>query len=418
MPTDAARRHLLSIEGPGPSGPGAGARPHRFIRRGEPAPHPPECRPCGARRWCGCSTRTAPAPGCRSRPQPSSCRPTTVNFSVGSSSVNKGESVRDTVQTIGAMGIDAIVVRHSCAGVPHRVAEWIDASVINAGDGRHEHPTQALLDLYTARTRLGGLDGARVAIVGDILHSRVARSDVLAFTAMGADVTLVAPRPLLPSSLEGWPVTVTHDFDSVLGDIDICYLLRMQLEREAGASVPSLREFRAEYGLDAARADRLREGALIMHPGPHEPRRGDRRGRRRPAQCRDHRTGRQRGGGPHGGPVPAARLGHGPGRGRKDDGGMSTRLAAVPPSRHRRHKGRDRGGLRRRPPRRRAGRGRTGDRGRSRRRGGRPRAGRFRLRGGSGARRSARPPAPARPGGRRDRRDRRPRRRLGRGSPP
>ena len=192
----------------------------------------------------------------------------TVNFSVGSSSVNKGESVRDTVQTIGAMGIDAIVVRHSCAGVPHRVAEWIDASVINAGDGRHEHPTQALLDLYTARTRLGSLDGARVAIVGDILHSRVARSDVLAFTAMGADVTLVAPRPLLPSSLEGWPVTVTHDFDSVLGDIDICYLLRMQLEREAGASVPSLREFRAEYGLDAARADRLGEGALIMHPGP------------------------------------------------------------------------------------------------------------------------------------------------------
>ena len=192
----------------------------------------------------------------------------TVNFSIGSSSVNKGESVRDTVQTIEAMGIDAIVVRHSCAGVPHRVAEWIDASVINAGDGRHEHPTQALLDLYTARTHLGSLDGARVAIVGDIHHSRVARSDVLAFTAMGAEVTLVAPRPLLPSSLEGWPVTVTHDFDSVLRDIDICYLLRMQLEREAGALVPSLREFRSEYGLDSARADRLRDGALIMHPGP------------------------------------------------------------------------------------------------------------------------------------------------------
>ena len=192
----------------------------------------------------------------------------TVNFSVGSSSVSKGESVRDTVQTIEAMGIDAIVVRHPCAGVPHRVADWIDASVINAGDGRHEHPTQALLDLYTARTRLGGLDGARVAIVGDILHSRVARSDVLAFAAMGAEVTLVAPRSLLPSSLEGWPVAVTHDFDSVLGDIDICYLLRVQLEREAGAFVPSLREFRAEYGLDAARADRLAKGAVIMHPGP------------------------------------------------------------------------------------------------------------------------------------------------------
>ena len=192
----------------------------------------------------------------------------TLNFTVGSSSVNKGESVRDTAQTIEAMGIDAIVVRHSCAGVPHRVADWIDASVINAGDGSHEHPTQALLDLYTARTRLGGLDGARVAIVGDIRHSRVARSNVFAFTAMGAQVTLVAPRPLLPPSLHEWPVTVTHDLDSVIGEIDICYLLRMQLERQSGAPVPSLREFRAEYGLDAARADRLADHALIMHPGP------------------------------------------------------------------------------------------------------------------------------------------------------
>ena len=192
----------------------------------------------------------------------------TLNFTVRSSSVNKGESVRDTVQTIDAMGIDAIVVRHSCAGVPHRVGDWIDASVINAGDGRHEHPTQALLDLYTARTHLGDLDGAHVAIVGDILHSRVARSDVLAFAAMGAQVTLVAPRPLLPSSLDGWPVTVTHDFDDILGEIDICYLLRMQLERQASALVPSLREFRAEYGLNSSRADRLAAGALIMHPGP------------------------------------------------------------------------------------------------------------------------------------------------------
>jgi len=192
----------------------------------------------------------------------------TVNFSVGSSSVNKGESLRDTVEAIEAMGIDAIVVRHSCAGVPHRVADWIDASVINAGDGCHEHPTQALLDLYTARNRLGDLSGASVAIVGDIAHSRVARSDVLAFTAMGAEVTLVAPRPLLPLSLEGWPVKVSHNLDEVLGEIDICYLLRMQLERAASLDVPSLREFRAEYGLDSARANRLRDGALIMHPGP------------------------------------------------------------------------------------------------------------------------------------------------------
>ena len=192
----------------------------------------------------------------------------TLNFSVGSSSVNKGESVRDTVQTIEAMGIDAIVVRHSCAGVPHRVADWIDASVINAGDGSHEHPTQALLDLYTARSRLGSLDGKRVAVVGDILHSRVARSGVLAFAAMGAEVTLVAPRSLLPPSLDGWPVAVTHDFESVLESIDICYLLRMQLERQSGAWVPSLRELRAEYGLSSARADRMSPGALIMHPGP------------------------------------------------------------------------------------------------------------------------------------------------------
>ena len=192
----------------------------------------------------------------------------TVNFSVSTSAVNKGESVRDTVQTIEAMGIDAVVVRHSCAGVPHSIAGWIDASVINAGDGSHEHPTQALLDLYTARSSLGSLDGARVAIVGDIVNSRVARSDVQAFAAMGAEVTLVAPRSLLPPVIDGWPVTVTHNFDSIIGDIDICYLLRMQLERRAGAAVPSLREFRAEYGLDASRADRLRDGALIMHPGP------------------------------------------------------------------------------------------------------------------------------------------------------
>ncbi len=192
----------------------------------------------------------------------------TVNFSVGSSSVNKGESLRDTVETIEAMGIDGIVVRHHCAGVPHQVVGWIDASVVNAGDGCHEHPTQALLDLYTARTRIGDLAGSRVAIVGDIRHSRVARSNVFGFAAMGASVTLVAPGPLLPSSLEGWPVKVSHDLDAVLAETDICYLLRMQQERQQRALVPSLREFRATYGLDARRADRLGGDALIMHPGP------------------------------------------------------------------------------------------------------------------------------------------------------
>ena len=192
----------------------------------------------------------------------------TINFTVATSSVSKGESLRDTVSTIEAMGIDAIVVRHSCAGVPQRIGEWVGASVINAGDGWHEHPTQALLDLYTARSRLGCLEGARVAFVGDILHSRVARSGVLAFSAMGADVTLVAPGTLLPPSLAGWPVTVEHDIDAVLGSIDICYLLRMQRERQTKALVPSMREYRAEYGLTAARADGLGRHVLIMHPGP------------------------------------------------------------------------------------------------------------------------------------------------------
>lgn len=192
----------------------------------------------------------------------------TMNFSVGSSSVNKGESLRDTVETIAAMGIDGIVVRHSAAGAPRQVSRWSDASVVNAGDGWHQHPTQSLLDLYTARDHLEDLDGKHIAIVGDIKHSRVARSNALGFSAMGARVTLVAPPTLLPPTLEGWPVHMTHDLDEVLDDIDICYLLRMQLERQGQAVVPSLREYHAEYGLTSARADRLRAGSLIMHPGP------------------------------------------------------------------------------------------------------------------------------------------------------
>ena len=192
----------------------------------------------------------------------------TLSFSVSSSSVSKGESVRDTVETIEAMGADAIVVRHRSSGVPWQVARWSSASVVNAGDGWHEHPTQALLDAYTIRTRLGGLDGCRVAIVGDVKHSRVARSDVRAFTALGAEVVLVAPPTLLPDSLEGWPVTVSHSLDDVLADVDVVYLLRMQRERMTEALVPSLREYTAVWGLTAARADRLRDGALIMHPGP------------------------------------------------------------------------------------------------------------------------------------------------------
>ncbi len=191
-----------------------------------------------------------------------------MNFSVSSSSVKKGESLRDTVQTIEAMGVDAIVVRHGSAGAPWQVARWAEASVVNAGDGWHEHPTQALLDCYTIRQTIGSCDGLRIAIVGDVKHSRVARSDVLAFTALGAEITLVAPPTLLPPSLVGWPVQVSHDLDAVLPKVDIVYLLRMQRERMASALVPSLREYSARYGLTRRRVDLLDAEAIVMHPGP------------------------------------------------------------------------------------------------------------------------------------------------------
>jgi aspartate carbamoyltransferase catalytic subunit len=193
----------------------------------------------------------------------------TMTFTAGSSSLKKGESIRDTVQTIEAMGVDVLVVRHASAGVPAQVARWASSSVINAGDGWHEHPTQALLDCYTIRQRLGTLDGRRIAIVGDVKHSRVARSDVAAFTALGAEVTLVAPPTLLPPRLDHWPVTVSHDLDDVVDQVDVVYLLRMQRERMTEALVPSLREYTAQYGLTPVRADRAEgRGALIMHPGP------------------------------------------------------------------------------------------------------------------------------------------------------
>ena len=197
----------------------------------------------------------------------------TMTFSVSTSSVKKGESLKDTVETIEAMGIDAVVVRHKSAGVPRQVAQWLDAadtgvSVINAGDGWHEHPTQALLDCYTIRERLATLEHKHIAIVGDIKHSRVARSDVLAFTALGARVTLVAPPTLLPPSLEGWPVDISHDLDEILPKVDVVYLLRMQQERMTEALLPSLREYTAHYGLTSRRASQLQDGALVMHPGP------------------------------------------------------------------------------------------------------------------------------------------------------
>jgi aspartate carbamoyltransferase catalytic subunit len=192
----------------------------------------------------------------------------TLSFSVSSSSVRKGESLRDTVLTIEAMGVDCIVVRHASSGVPVQIAQWVSASVVNAGDGWHEHPTQALLDCYTLRSHLGDIDGRRIAIVGDVKHSRVARSDVWAFTLLGAEVTLVAPRTLLPPSVEGWPVRVTHDLDAVLPDVDAVYLLRMQRERMTEALVPSLREYSARWGLTRRRVDLMDEKAVVMHPGP------------------------------------------------------------------------------------------------------------------------------------------------------
>ena len=195
----------------------------------------------------------------------------TMTFSVGTSSVNKGESLRDTVETVAAMGVDAMVVRHQSAGVPWQVSRWIDASILNAGDGWHEHPTQALLDCYTVRQALGGhdrFDGLEVAVIGDIKHSRVARSNVLAFTALGAHVTLVAPPTLLPPSLEGWPVSVSHDLDETLATTQVAYLLRIQAERMNEALFPSLREYSSRYGMTMVRAARLRADALILHPGP------------------------------------------------------------------------------------------------------------------------------------------------------
>ncbi len=192
----------------------------------------------------------------------------TLNVSVKTSSVNKGESLRDTAETIEAMGIDAVVVRHRSSGVPFQLTKWVDASVINAGDGWHQHPTQALLDCFTLEQQLGDLAGSHVGMVGDIKHSRVARSDVLALTMLGATVTLVAPPTLLPPAVDSWPVRVSHDLDRSLGEADAIYLLRMQSERQHEALVPDLREYTTLYGLTAERAARLKSTVPIMHPGP------------------------------------------------------------------------------------------------------------------------------------------------------
>ncbi|PSL03615.1 aspartate carbamoyltransferase [Haloactinopolyspora alba] len=193
-----------------------------------------------------------------------------VNFSAKGSSLSKGESLKDTALTLEAMGADGVVVRHSASGAPYRLATsgWINANVLNAGDGTHEHPTQALLDAFTLRRHLGELAGRHVVIVGDVLHGRVARSNVLLLATLGARVTLVAPPTLLPMGVEQWPCTVSYDLDAVLPDADAVMMLRVQRERMHDAYFPSAREYSRRYGLDARRFARLADDAVVLHPGP------------------------------------------------------------------------------------------------------------------------------------------------------
>jgi aspartate carbamoyltransferase catalytic subunit len=191
-----------------------------------------------------------------------------INFSTSGSSVSKGESLKDSALTLEAMGADAIVIRHSSSGAPHTLTRWVDASVINAGDGTHEHPTQALLDLYTIREHFPSFDGLRVAIVGDVLHSRVARSGTLALARMGAQVTLVGPPTLIPPEAPSWGAEVSYELDPVLPKLDVCYMLRVQRERQRQQYFPSVREYSRMFGLTRGRVGSLPDGALVMHPGP------------------------------------------------------------------------------------------------------------------------------------------------------
>ena len=197
-----------------------------------------------------------------------------INVSSSGSSVAKGESLRDTALTLRAAGADALIIRHPASGAAQQLAEWTATedgggpSVINAGDGTHEHPTQALLDALTIRQRLGGIEGKRVAIVGDVLHSRVARSNVLLLHTLGAEVVLVAPPTLLPVGVAGWPVTVSHDLDAELPVADAVLMLRVQAERMTGGFFPSAREYSVRYGLSEKRQALLPGHAVVLHPGP------------------------------------------------------------------------------------------------------------------------------------------------------
>ena len=192
----------------------------------------------------------------------------TMSFSPGTSSLSKGESLKDTVLTIKAMGTDAMVVRHQSTGAPWRIAEWIEQPVLNGGDGAHQHPTQALLDALTIRQHFGSLDGLKIGIVGDIRHSRVARSNAQAFAALGANVTMVAPRTLLPVDPSVFPAAVSEDLDEVLSEFDVVYVLRVQAERGGASVFPSLAEYTARYGVTKDRFARLNPDSIVLHPGP------------------------------------------------------------------------------------------------------------------------------------------------------
>ena len=196
-----------------------------------------------------------------------------INLSASSSSVKKGESLKDTGLTLASIGADAIIMRHPSSGASQLMAEWVapggqGPSVINAGDGSHQHPTQALLDAVTMRQRLGDLAGRKVLIVGDCLHSRVVRSNVDLLSTLGAEVVLVAPPTLLPFGVEHWPVRTTGDFDAEIADADVVMMLRVQQERMNGGFFPSHREYATLFGLSKARAARMKSDAIIMHPGP------------------------------------------------------------------------------------------------------------------------------------------------------
>lgn len=197
-----------------------------------------------------------------------------INFSAKGSSLSKGESLKDTAMTLQAMGADAVVIRHSASGAAQRLAdcEWMSGSVVNAGDGTHEHPSQALLDAFTIRKNLGmgssDLSGLSIAIVGDVLHSRVARSNVLLLSMLGAKVTLVAPPTLLPVGVQSWPVEISYDFDAVIPHVDVIMMLRVQQERMTDLFFPNAREYSRYFGLNSERMALMKPGAIVMHPGP------------------------------------------------------------------------------------------------------------------------------------------------------